>query len=248
MVRAMKDAPKHAPMPAPPAVTGDGFTVRSCRGLIPHGNGCHHAAVVPDDPAGLAGEVALALERLDLGAGLRRLHGRPLKHHEAFTVSISCCPNACSRPQITDAGFIGASRPRLDPAACTACGACLETCRERALIHGPRGNIKDIDGLSCVACGACVRVCPSGALSTVATGFRVQAGGRLGRHPRLAEDLSGPLHSGLVEPGRVPAAAVALARLLLNQGRPDERLADLLERLPKGTARKAVAAALPDAP
>jgi len=230
----MKDAPKHAPMPAPPPVTGDGFSVRSCRGL----QGCPHAAVVPDDPQGLSRRVADALEALDLGRGLRRLHGRELRHHEAFTISISCCPNACSRPQIEDAGFIGAARPMLDAAACTACGACLETCRERALIHGPRGGIEDLDRLSCVSCGACAGVCPAGALAIGSTGFRILAGGRLGRHPRLAEDLSGPTMSRLLDPERAPEAASALARLLLDQGRPGERLADVLERLPRGVAAK----------
>ena len=33
-------------------------------------------------------------------------------HHE-FRVSLSACPNACSRPQIVDIGLIGAVTPVL---------------------------------------------------------------------------------------------------------------------------------------
>ena len=42
-----------------------------------------------------------------------------------------------------------------------------------------------------MACGQCIAACPSGALDRGATGYRVQLGGKLGRHPRLARELPG---------------------------------------------------------
>ena len=60
--------------------------------------------------------------------------------------------------------------------ACTACGACLATCPERALLRAPkRPSVVDA---ACTACWACIEICPAGAI--------VEAGG-LGRAPaRLA--------------------------------------------------------------
>ena len=40
-----------------------------------------------------------------------------------------------------------------------------------------------------MSCGKCVDVCPTGTLSGERCGYRVLLGGKLGRHPRLAEAL-----------------------------------------------------------
>lgn len=45
---------------------------------------------------------------------------------------------------------------------CTACGACLATCPERALIAAPRRPAV-LDPL-CTDCLACLEVCPAGAV------------------------------------------------------------------------------------
>jgi ferredoxin len=49
--------------------------------------------------------------------------------------------------------------------ACTACGACLATCPERALRRAPRKPLV-IDDL-CTACWDCVGICPTGAILEV---------------------------------------------------------------------------------
>ena len=49
--------------------------------------------------------------------------------------------------------------------ACTACGACLATCPERALRRAPR-KPSVIDDL-CTACWECVDTCPAGAIVEV---------------------------------------------------------------------------------
>ena len=48
---------------------------------------------------------------------------------------------------------------------CTACGACLVTCPERALVAAARRPaVRDI---LCTDCLACLEICPAGAISPV---------------------------------------------------------------------------------
>jgi len=49
--------------------------------------------------------------------------------------------------------------------ACTACGACLATCPERALRRAPRKPLVVDD--RCTACWDCVGICPAGAIVEV---------------------------------------------------------------------------------
>jgi Pyruvate/2-oxoacid:ferredoxin oxidoreductase delta subunit len=48
---------------------------------------------------------------------------------------------------------------------CTACGACLVTCPERALVAAP--GRPDVVDERCTACLACVEVCPRDAIEEV---------------------------------------------------------------------------------
>jgi dissimilatory sulfite reductase (desulfoviridin) alpha/beta subunit len=111
-------------------------------------------------------------------------------HHE-FRVSISDCPNACSRPQIANIGLIGAARPEISDAPCTGCGACVAACRESAidLKDADTGPVIDYD--KCLACRKCCKVCPCGTLREGQRGWRILIGGKLGRHPRLGMELEG---------------------------------------------------------
>jgi Pyruvate/2-oxoacid:ferredoxin oxidoreductase delta subunit len=49
--------------------------------------------------------------------------------------------------------------------ACTACGACLVTCPERALVPAP--HRPDVIDERCTVCLACVEVCPRDAIEEV---------------------------------------------------------------------------------
>lgn len=49
--------------------------------------------------------------------------------------------------------------------ACTACGACLATCPERALRRAPRRPL--VVDSACTACWACIEICPAGAIVEV---------------------------------------------------------------------------------
>ncbi|HEV2370022.1 MAG TPA: 4Fe-4S dicluster domain-containing protein [Acidimicrobiales bacterium] len=48
-------------------------------------------------------------------------------------------------------------------ARCTACGACLLTCPERALMPGSRRPW--LVGARCTDCLACLEICPAGAIT-----------------------------------------------------------------------------------
>ncbi len=63
-------------------------------------------------------------------------------------------------PQRTD--FWGMDKAAIDPARCTACGRCRESCRFEAI--GP-GQTYTVDPFACEGCGVCAAVCPAGAIT-----------------------------------------------------------------------------------
>lgn len=165
-----------------------------------------------------------ALDRAD-AAGVVRARARgPLLAHHRFKVSISGCPNACSQPQIVDFGLIGREAPALDHSRCIECGACVEACHEGAL------RLED-EGLEmfpelCVGCAACIRVCPVEALTPGEVGLRVLAGGRLGRHPQLAREVTAD-----ASVAQAAALLEGLIGLWSRCGLPEERVGAMLDRL-----------------
>lgn len=164
-------------------MSDDTYDLVRCRGAA--GGGCPYA--LPVDPGFLAA-LAAAVAASGWPEFLARKLGGPAHRHHRFQLAVSACANGCSRPQIADVGLIRASRPQIDPAACTGCGACTAAC--------PDGAVSVVDGLAvidrtaCLACGRCVRACPTGTMSE-APGWRVLLGGWLGRRPRLADELPG---------------------------------------------------------
>jgi len=161
-----------------------GFQVETCFGP----SGCPNRAIMEN---GMADRIEKLLTGKDLKSFLKEKVKGSLKIHHEFRVSISDCPNACSRPQIADVGLIGARRPAVSNSPCTKCGDCLESCRETAIIledaeAGPR-----IDHIKCLCCGKCIATCPSGTLRDAQAGWRILIGGKLGRHPQLAKELNG---------------------------------------------------------
>ena len=161
-----------------------GFQVETCFGP----SGCPNRAV---DDEGIAARIEELLSGKNLRLFLKEKVKGPLKMHHEFRVSISDCPNACSRPQIADIGLIGAAKPESSDAPCTGCGACVEACRERAIDLKAAETVPVIDYNKCLACGKCCKVCPSGALREGQRGWRILIGGKLGRHPRLGMELEG---------------------------------------------------------
>jgi anaerobic sulfite reductase subunit C len=103
-----------------------GYQVETCAGP----RGCSNRAIICE---GLAEEIGKHLSKQDLKSFLQRIVRGPLKVHHELRISISDCPNACSRPQIADIGLIGACHPIVTDEICSGCGACVETCREEAI-------------------------------------------------------------------------------------------------------------------
>ncbi|MCL6612943.1 MAG: 4Fe-4S binding protein [Peptococcaceae bacterium] len=183
-------------------------------------------------------KIAQSLARVLDQSGLEdRLAGRvegPVLFHHKFKVAVAGCPNACSQPQIVDFGVIGQSRPGRGEDPCTGCGLCVETCRENAITLAEEGP--GFDFSRCLNCGQCIQACPAGAIKEEESGFKVLAGGKLGRHPRLAETLL-----DLADEDQLVKALGGVVRVYMDHGRSGERLAGLVDRLGIGRIREMIA-------
>jgi anaerobic sulfite reductase subunit C len=174
------------------------------------------------------GTLAERLERLlkdaDLSTFLKGRGVADLKFHHEFRVTLADCPNACSQPQIKDIGIIAALYPATGAPACTACEACVDTCREQALCLEDEAPCPVLDLKRCVGCGQCIAACPTGTLTAGPRGYRIQLGGKLGRHPRLATELP-----GIYDAPTVIEIVDACLRLYKAKNRRGERFGELLE-------------------
>lgn len=162
-----------------------GYEVSACFGA----DGCPNVA---HSAAALVKDIELIFQKADIRGFLKKTVEGDLKFHHEFRVSVSDCPNACSRPQIADIGIIGAVIPGVSDEPCTRCKACVKACRENAIVleadHQPKPLI-DMD--RCLMCKQCIMACPTRTFEKKQTGYRVFLGGRLGRHPRLAMVVPG---------------------------------------------------------
>jgi anaerobic sulfite reductase subunit C len=196
-----------------------GFSVETCFGPT----GCPNRAVDGEDTAK---ELEKELEKRHLKDFLKARVQGPLKMHHEFRVSLSCCPNACSRPQIADFGIVGASRPEVTNETCNQCQACLEACSEGAITLTNQDDKPQFDYKRCLFCGQCLKACPTGTLGEGTAGFRVQVGGKLGRHPQLARDL------GAIFPQEEMLKKLnEYLDLYQTQNQKGERLGEILNRL-----------------
>ncbi len=161
-----------------------GYQVETCFGT----GGCPNRVIEGED---LVGDLEKLLEQEGLRDFLKSVVDGPLKLHHEFRVTLSDCPNACSRPQIADVGIIAAAQPFVSPEPCSLCRACEEACLERAIVVPEEVDRPIIDYAKCVHCGQCARVCPTGTLEEEIVGYRIQLGGKLGRHPQLAHEILG---------------------------------------------------------
>jgi len=196
-----------------------GYQVETCFGS----SGCPNRTVVDE---GFLGKLETLLSSRDLRYFLKEQVKGPLKMHHEFRLSVSDCPNACSRPQIVDVGLIGACLPEMSEEACSECGACVATCKENAIAleHGrPVMNAS-----KCLFCAQCVRVCPTGTLKEGKRGYRILVGGKLGRHPRLARELPG-IHS----PQETLKIVERCTEVFQKQCVGGERFGEILERAGK---------------
>jgi len=153
---------------------------------------CHNELSECPNPLIETGAYKDAIERWaadrEISERLRsRVGEETVKFHHKFRVSISGCPNGCSRPQIADLGIVGLVRPEFDPGECESCGACAEVCPDQAIRYdgGPPWFSYD----ECQGCKLCQRACAKDCIELSSPSVKILAGGKLGRHPRLAESI-----------------------------------------------------------
>jgi anaerobic sulfite reductase subunit C len=161
-----------------------GYQIDICFGP----NGCPNRAM-PGDL--LLEQLTALLKDAELLSFLKERVKGKLKFHHEFRITLAECPNACSQPQIKDVGIIGACMPVVSEEPCTGCKNCVDVCKEKAISLGETNDSPYINEIECLACGQCVTECPTGTLVAGECGHRIQLGGKLGRHPRLAKELPG---------------------------------------------------------
>lgn len=161
-----------------------GYQLDNCFGV----NGCPNRTVQAD---GLMKKLGALLETADLLTFLNDTVKGSLKFHHEFRVTVAECPNACSQPQIKDIGIIGASVPCITEEDCSQCGACVDACRDAAVLLTDDMEEPEIDFSACMKCGKCINACPTGTINKAEEGYRVLLGGKLGRHPRLGVEMDG---------------------------------------------------------
>ena len=161
-----------------------GYQIDTCFGP----SGCPNRAIVGDR---LVEKIETLLKKEALLAFLKQRVQGDIKFHHEFRVTLADCPNACSQPQIKDIGIIGACTPALTDEACSECEACVEVCKENAITINNADATCEVDYNLCLQCGLCIDACPTGTITAGDKGFRVQIGGKLGRHPQLARELPG---------------------------------------------------------
>jgi dissimilatory sulfite reductase (desulfoviridin) alpha/beta subunit len=160
-----------------------GYQVETCFGA----SGCPNRAASSE---ALAKKIEVKLAQRNMKAFLKEKAVGPLKFHHEFRVSLSDCPNACSCPQIVDIGLIGARKPQATK-ECPGnqCAACVEICPEKAISLEQSEPYINQD--NCLSCGKCIAVCQTETLQESRQGFRIQIGGKVGRHPQLGRELPG---------------------------------------------------------
>jgi dissimilatory sulfite reductase (desulfoviridin) alpha/beta subunit len=180
-----------------------GYSLDACFGS----SGCHNAVVASAD---LVSNLDNLLEEADLLTFLRSRLGERLKLHHQLRVTIADCPNSCSQPQIKDIGIIGQAQI---------------ACEESAIILKD-GFLVGIDEEFCLQCGACAQICPTDSISITAGTFRVLVGGKLGRHPQLARELTRDLDGD-----QVLALVSVIVDFYKSKANSGERLGALINRV-----------------
>ncbi len=101
-----------------------------------------------------------------------------------FKISVSGCPNNCSKPVENDVGVMGGVLPEWQKDACIDCGLCEKVCPTEAIIKTAKGYELILD--RCILCGICINNCPVSAWTEKKKGYTLWLGGTMGKKPRLA--------------------------------------------------------------
>lgn len=203
-----------AMMPAPNRPGVEMVLLESCRSELA---GCPNGLL---DTAPWREALEAWLRESGISERLRaKLEDDKVLYHHKIKLAMAACPNGCSRPQIAGLSLVGFVRPHCDYDACDLCGFCQEACPDQAITLGREGPI--FHRQACQGCLSCGRACPSQAIGLSPARMRVFMGGKLGRHPHLAEPVG---------EARTPAQALEIIAPVLEsyieQGRRGERFSD----------------------
>lgn len=194
-----------------------GYQLDTCFGP----GGCPNRAYGGED---LLKRIESLLKEEDLLSFLKKTVKGDLKFHHEFRIAFSDCPNACSQPQIKDIGIIGAVLPAITEEKCTLCEACVGSCAEGAVSIDKEKEVPVINFDLCLKCGKCIKACPTGTIISGKNGFRILLGGKLGRHPRLAQELGCILNDDAAF-----EIAKACINLYKNKSTGGKRFADIFD-------------------
>lgn len=153
----------------------------------------------------------------------KEFFGKP--NPKKFKISLSGCPNSCSKPQENDIGFMGAVEPICEKGLCTNCGLCVKVCTEGAITLDKDG-FPVIDLTKCTYDGDCIASCPTSALQKGKAGYIVYIGGKIGRHPMLGHKMA-----EFVGEDRVKELVMKSLEAYNKEGKPGERFGAAINRI-----------------
>jgi len=191
----------------------DLYKIESCRSR----EGCPRAVGKTN---ALENKIEALLEETDFSGKRQKQLGKKLKQHHVFRVGLAGCANACSQPQIKDFALIAKAIPNIDHDQCTLCGHCSGICKEQALII--TGGQLNLNKDRCLGCGDCWRECHTGALTPGEVTWRLLLGGKLGRHPQLAQEIKE------VDSEEALQHLKKAIEIILSSPDPEERIAQML--------------------
>ncbi|MBC7220379.1 ATP-binding protein [Candidatus Bipolaricaulota bacterium] len=116
--------------------------------------------------------------------------------------------------------YEGSEVAEVNPAMCTGCGACAESCRFAAVVR--RNGAHAVDPLSCEGCGVCAAVCPEKA---VKLSPRLSGWIYISKSP-YGTVVHGELRPGEETSGKLVSQVKMRAREIGRQERADLLLAD----------------------